>query len=214
VLMCADCQVARGRGSGPYPVMTRAEMRAGLDLLPTWALQQKAASQPPGHRSHAPTTGCRRAGGSHAPGAGAGLAGATSRGGRRADCSTEANNREPPRIMTAWVGRLELHCTCLPRPRPGGCSRSDLRFRRTFGVRSCPLLSAVHLSAADPGRTEERFRFRAVADASGVHSPIRTRSPGLSNADTAGQSPWRIWRGLVARRQSTYVGSFVTFSER
>jgi hypothetical protein len=44
VLMCADCQAARGRGSGPYPVMTRAEMRAGLDLLPTWALEQKAAA--------------------------------------------------------------------------------------------------------------------------------------------------------------------------
>jgi hypothetical protein len=44
VLMCADCQAARGRGGGPYPVMTRAEMRAGLDLLPTWALEQKAAA--------------------------------------------------------------------------------------------------------------------------------------------------------------------------
>ena len=44
VLMCADCQAARGHGSGPYPVMTRAEMRAGLDLLPTWVLEQKAAA--------------------------------------------------------------------------------------------------------------------------------------------------------------------------
>jgi hypothetical protein len=44
VLMCADCQATRGHGSGPYPVMTRAEMRAGLDLLPTWALEQKAAA--------------------------------------------------------------------------------------------------------------------------------------------------------------------------
>jgi hypothetical protein len=43
VMMCADCQAVRGHGSGPYPVMTRAEMRAGLDLLPTWALEQKAA---------------------------------------------------------------------------------------------------------------------------------------------------------------------------
>ena len=31
VLMCADCQAARGHGSGPYPVMTRAQMRATLD---------------------------------------------------------------------------------------------------------------------------------------------------------------------------------------
>jgi hypothetical protein len=44
VLMCADCQAARGHGSGPYPVMTRAEMRAGLDQLPAWVLEQKAAA--------------------------------------------------------------------------------------------------------------------------------------------------------------------------
>ena len=44
VLMCTDCQAARGYGSGPYPVMTREEMRAGLDLMATWALEQKAAA--------------------------------------------------------------------------------------------------------------------------------------------------------------------------
>jgi hypothetical protein len=40
LLMCANCQA--GHGSGPYLAMTRAEMRAGLDLLPTWAPEQKA----------------------------------------------------------------------------------------------------------------------------------------------------------------------------
>jgi hypothetical protein len=30
--------------AAPYPVMTRAQMRAGLDLMPTWALEQKAAA--------------------------------------------------------------------------------------------------------------------------------------------------------------------------
>jgi hypothetical protein len=44
VLMYADCQAARGHGSGPYLVMTQAQMRAGLDLLPTWALEQKASA--------------------------------------------------------------------------------------------------------------------------------------------------------------------------
>jgi len=44
VLMCADCQVARGHGAGPYPVMTRAEMRESLELLPNWVLEQKAAA--------------------------------------------------------------------------------------------------------------------------------------------------------------------------
>jgi hypothetical protein len=44
VLMCADCQAARGYGAGPYPVMTRAELRESLALLPSWVLAQKAAA--------------------------------------------------------------------------------------------------------------------------------------------------------------------------
>jgi hypothetical protein len=57
VLMCTDCQAARGYGAGLYPVMTRAQMRESLELLPSWALQQKAAANPPGHRGHAPAAG-------------------------------------------------------------------------------------------------------------------------------------------------------------
>jgi hypothetical protein len=52
------------------------------------------------------------------------------------------------------VGRLELHVACLPRPRSEGCRRGDLRFERTSGDRSCPLLSVVCPSAADPARTD------------------------------------------------------------
>jgi hypothetical protein len=33
-----------GPRRGPYPDLTDAELRAGLDLLPTWALAQKAAA--------------------------------------------------------------------------------------------------------------------------------------------------------------------------
>ena len=44
VLVCADCQAVRGHGAGPYRVMTRAEMRASLELLPSWVLEQKAAA--------------------------------------------------------------------------------------------------------------------------------------------------------------------------
>jgi hypothetical protein len=44
VRMCADCQAAHGHDSGPYRAMTRSEMHAGLDLLSTWALEQKAAA--------------------------------------------------------------------------------------------------------------------------------------------------------------------------
>ena len=44
VLMCPGCLADRARGRGPYPDLTDAELRAGLDLLPTWALAQKAAA--------------------------------------------------------------------------------------------------------------------------------------------------------------------------
>ena len=44
VLMCGDCQAARGHSTGPYPTMTRAQMRASLDSLPTWVLEQKATA--------------------------------------------------------------------------------------------------------------------------------------------------------------------------
>src|SRR5215208_1289987 len=77
VLMCADCQAARGHGSGLYPVMTRAELRPGLELLPTWALEHKAAA----NRQVIAVIRQRLAAGEqvarHVPGAGTGLAGAT-----------------------------------------------------------------------------------------------------------------------------------------
>jgi hypothetical protein len=44
VQMCPACLAARSRGRGPYPDLTDEEMRAGLDQLPTWALEQKAAA--------------------------------------------------------------------------------------------------------------------------------------------------------------------------
>jgi hypothetical protein len=44
VLMCSACLAKRARGRGPYPELTDAELRAGLDLLPSWALAQKAAA--------------------------------------------------------------------------------------------------------------------------------------------------------------------------
>ena len=101
VLMCADCQAARGHGSGPYPVMTRAEMRAGLDLLPTWALEQKAAA----NRQVIAVMRMRLAAGEQVARMyqepGAGLAGAPSRGrrgpGRRAPGGSEA-----PPLMWLW----------------------------------------------------------------------------------------------------------------
>ena len=74
--MCADCLATRGHGAGPYPVMTRAEMRAGLDLLPTWALEQKAAANRQVIAVMREAAGRWRAGGADVPGAGAGLAGA------------------------------------------------------------------------------------------------------------------------------------------
>jgi hypothetical protein len=61
--------------------------------------------------------------------------------------------REPGGLAAAGVGRLELHCTHLLRSRSGGCRPRDLRVWRTSGDRSCPPLSTVCHSAADPART-------------------------------------------------------------
>jgi hypothetical protein len=44
VQMCLACLARRSRGRGPYPDLSDAEMRAGLELLPTRVLQQKAAA--------------------------------------------------------------------------------------------------------------------------------------------------------------------------
>jgi hypothetical protein len=86
------------------------------------------------------------------------------------------------------VGRLELHCALLLHPRSEGCRLSDLRFCRTSGVRSCPLLSVVHHSAADPARTEDpvgsgRGRLRR----SGPPRPGTDRPAGHGKADPSGE---------------------------
>jgi hypothetical protein len=53
VLICISClEVRQARPDtrrslhdpGPYPLMTQAEMRASLELLPSWVLEQKAAA--------------------------------------------------------------------------------------------------------------------------------------------------------------------------
>ena len=53
VLICIPCLEIRQaqadtrlglHGPGPYPLMTRAEMRVSLELLPSWVLAQKAAA--------------------------------------------------------------------------------------------------------------------------------------------------------------------------
>jgi hypothetical protein len=42
VARCPACLARRARG--PYPDLSDEELRAGLDLLPTWVLEQKAAA--------------------------------------------------------------------------------------------------------------------------------------------------------------------------
>ena len=53
VLLCTDCQAARGYGAGPYPVMTRAQMRESLELLPQLGARTEDCGQSPGDRHHA-----------------------------------------------------------------------------------------------------------------------------------------------------------------
>jgi hypothetical protein len=64
-------------------------------------------------------------------------------------------------------------------PEVEGCRSSDLRFHRTSGVRSCPLLSAVHPSAADRARTDG-VPIPPGVDAPGAPIPCDQGSDRLS----------------------------------
>jgi hypothetical protein len=44
VLSCVACLAQRSKEPSPYPKLSDAELRAGLDQLPTWVLEQKAAA--------------------------------------------------------------------------------------------------------------------------------------------------------------------------
>jgi hypothetical protein len=44
VLSCVACLAQRSKEPSPYPELSDAELRAGLDQLPTWVLEQKAAA--------------------------------------------------------------------------------------------------------------------------------------------------------------------------
>jgi hypothetical protein len=50
---CPDCQAAHGHGSGPCPVMTRAQMRASLDPAADLGAGAEGGRQPPAHRRDA-----------------------------------------------------------------------------------------------------------------------------------------------------------------
>ena len=101
VLMYVDCLATRGHGTGPYPAMTRAEMRVGLDLLPTWVLETKAAA----NRRVIAVMRQRLAAGEDVSGAGAGVAGAASRG-RRGPGHRAAGIRRPQQRMTRSSDRM------------------------------------------------------------------------------------------------------------
>jgi hypothetical protein len=86
-------------------------------------------------------------------------------------------------------GRLELHIARFPRPRSGACRRSDLRFQDASGDRSCPLLSMVHPSAADPAQTNTRGS-----------GPVRARTPpALRSSATRDRSAGRARQGRCKR---------------
>jgi hypothetical protein len=83
-------------------------------------------------------------------------------------------------------GRLELHSARLLHTRSGGCRSSDLRFVRPSADRSCPLLSAVRRSAADPLRTSAHTRRRTPGSSLGRGRPWARRSSATSSG--AGRS--------------------------
>src|SRR5215216_2313561 len=86
------------------------------------------------------------------------------------------------------VGRLELHCALARHPRSEGYRRATCGSAERPVSRSCPLLSVVHRSAADPTRTDWSS---LVADGSGA-SVLRGQGP-ISRPGTA--RPMQAMRG-------------------
>jgi hypothetical protein len=79
--------------------------------------------------------------------------GSSSTAGRGPSSVTIASWARGPRARGSRVGRLELHCALVRRPRSGSYTKAELQFLRSLGDRFYPWLSIASPTVADPART-------------------------------------------------------------
>ena len=101
VLMCADCQAARGHGSGPLSGDDPRGDARRPGPTPHLGVGAEGGRQSPGDRRYASTTRRRGAGGPHVPGAGTGLVGTPSRSRRGLGHRAPDSSQAPP-LMWLW----------------------------------------------------------------------------------------------------------------
>jgi hypothetical protein len=102
-----------------------------------------------------------------------------------------------------WVGILELHCGCLPRPRSGGHRSGHLRFlRRPVSALACccPRFTPRMRTQHGP-----RGRSRLVADASGA--PVLRDQGPISRPGTARPMQIRRPKDGATNRKPLVLGS-------
>jgi hypothetical protein len=202
VLMCADCQAARGRGSGPYPVMP------GRSCAPAWTCCQ------PGHwsRRRPPTARSSRSCECDWPLGSRWLACTRSRGWPgwsakpRSSRSWSLGGREQQRMAQGHEllgGETRLWPASLRDTWWRLRWRADLRFLSSRGDRSCPLQSSTCRlrvyplctgglgpvwPRAPPALRSSRTRDRSI---SGSGKPTKQPSEvALDGAEDDGDPEW------------------------
>jgi hypothetical protein len=193
--MGADCQAARGHGQRPLPRDGPLGERAGLELLP-FGPEHRAAAD----RQVIAVMRQRLAAGEEVARMyqGPGLAWLE----RQADVAedlvaAEANGKEPPRIMTAWVGDSNSTATVSSVRGQGAVGPVTCGFCEpllTAGARRCPSLPVGCGPSTDQGQGLADLPHAAL-------DVVRSSSLAARRASRARGAPRPSATGLRCRRR-------------